>query len=429
MCDTMGIVPSWSSDGLCYFAKNSDRSPNEPLLTLRVPSKRHEPGSMLRCTYIEIPQVAQTRELIICRPSWMWGAEMGVNDARVAIGNEAVFTKAKRGGPSLTGMDMLRLALERSGTAAVAVEVIIGLLKEYGQGGNCGFDKEFYYDNSFLVCDPLEGYVLETSGKSYAVARIEDRYAISNRLSIGSDHISRAGIAAGEDFSRRFTEPVRSFFSQSKKRRRQVMDGLEPSSSAKGLMEILRTHGPGVRRGLEFSHASVGSVCMHAGGAIGDHTTGSVVITLRQDKPITLWSTGCSTPCITAFKPVFWNSDSPPLFKSPSLSLEYWLKREHVHRAVIADRVDGQSLRERIRGLEHQWLAREERIMSADTPDEAALTTLAADADRDEQSLIDEFCDKNWQEISGKGRYGRYWMRKNKALAASTGASHVLDRV
>jgi len=92
-------MPNYSTDGLAYFAKNSDRSPNEPLLTLRVPAANHKPDTMLQCTYIAIPQVKHTREIIICKPSWMWGAEMGVNDARVAIGNEAVFTKARRGKP------------------------------------------------------------------------------------------------------------------------------------------------------------------------------------------------------------------------------------------------------------------------------------------------------------------------------------------
>jgi len=234
----------------------------------------------------------------------MWGAEMGVNDARVAIGNEAVFTKAKRGKPSLIGMDLLRLALERAGTAEEAAKIIIDLLEQYGQGGNCGFDSEFHYDNSFLIADPTRSFVLETSGKNYALIEVQDKFAISNRLCLGTEHIAQKGIAPGEDFAGRYLEPVRSHFSQSKQRRDQMLKGLQPSTDVHGLLKILRTHADGFD-GKEFSHSSVGSVCMHAGGMIGDHTTGSIIVTLREDKPIALWLTGCSTPCISAFKPVF----------------------------------------------------------------------------------------------------------------------------
>ena len=418
MCDTLCILPSFSSDGLSYFAKNSDRSPNEPLLTLRIPAATHEPDTMLRCTYIEIPQVAQTREIIICKPSWIWGAEMGVNDARVAIGNEAVFTKAKRGSPSLIGMDLLRLALERAGTAAQAAEVMIDLLERYGQGGNCGFDKEFHYDNSFLISDPTRCFVLETSGKNYALAEVQDKFAISNRLCLDADYTAQVGIEPGESFANRYREPVRSYFSQSKQRRNQMLEGLQSPIDVQGLFKILRTHADDVD-GKEFSQSSTGSVCMHAGGIIGDHATGSIVVTLREYKPITLWLTGCSTPCISAFKPVFWSSSAPPLFDDAARSFEYWLKREHLHRAVIAGKVDVSVLRERVRGLEQQWLAEEARIMSAEVPSEDELAALSATAHRDEQSLIDEFYVEDWQTPvpeKSKGRFARYWKSKNAQL-------------
>ncbi|WP_139652297.1 peptidase U34 [Raoultibacter phocaeensis] len=415
MCDTMYLAPHYSFDGWSRFAKNSDRSPNEPLLTLRIPAAHHEPGETVRCTYIDVPQVERTREMILCKPSWIWGAEMGVNDAGVAIGNEAVFTKAKRGEPSLIGMDLLRLALERAATATEAVEVLIGLLETYGQGGNCGFDKEFHYDNSFLVCDADEGYVLETSGKNYALVKAVNAYALSNRLGIGADHVARAGAAPGEDFSKRFTEPVRSHFSQAKQRRCLVEQKLAPDLEAEGLMGILRTHAPGAG-GREFSQGSVGSVCMHAGGMIGDHTTGSLVATLRARKPTTLWITGCSTPCIAAFKPVFWNSDAPPLFADSAASLAYWMKREHIHRAILAGKIDATAYRERIRVLERRWIDEEASLMSADVVDTAALAALSAEAGREEQALVDEFYRADWQTMPGKNSFNRYWQRKNEAL-------------
>ena len=75
---------------------------------------------------------------------------MGVNDAGVAIGNEAVFTKAKReADPGLLGMDLLRLALERAGDAEEAVAVITDMLATYGQAGNAGHTADMQYDNSY----------------------------------------------------------------------------------------------------------------------------------------------------------------------------------------------------------------------------------------------------------------------------------------
>jgi len=415
MCDTFGITADWSEHNVAYFAKNSDRSPNEPHLVLRVPAANHMTGSMVRCTYINIPQVEHTREVILYKPSWIWGAEMGVNDARVAIGNEAVFTKAKKGEPALLGMDILRLALERADSAKKAIEVMIKLLKEHGQGGNCGYDKEFRYDNSYLAADPKETYVLETSGKNYVVIKVDEKYAISNRLSIRKDHILREGLSPGENFSKRFTEPVFSYFSAAKTRRSQVTEKLSPANDSYELMNILRNHNENIE-GNEFNHCSIASVCMHAGGLIGDHTTGSLVAVLRPEKPITLWTTGSSTPCISAFKPVFWNTDSAPLFSDPKASFEYWLKREHIHRAAIADKVDVISLRERITTLEKEWLQKENEIMQEDTPDTSKLAALSAEADKQEQAMIDELYNENWREINKKGRYARYWNRKNEKL-------------
>ena len=77
-----------------------------------VPRKQPE-SKELTCTFITIPQVRETSEVILSRPFQMWGAEMGVNEFGVVIGNEAVFTNVKfdKSDLGLTGMDLLRLGL------------------------------------------------------------------------------------------------------------------------------------------------------------------------------------------------------------------------------------------------------------------------------------------------------------------------------
>lgn len=119
----------------------------------------------------------------------MFGAEMGSNDKGVVIGNEAVWSDYKSHESDvkrLLGMDLLRLALERSTTARNAIDVITNLLEKYGQGGPCDKDDPcFSYFNSFIVADPSEAYVLETVHNIWAVERITSGYRnISNVYSI-----------------------------------------------------------------------------------------------------------------------------------------------------------------------------------------------------------------------------------------------------
>ena len=90
MCDTMVALPPVTADGSVIFAKNSDRERNEAQATEFHPAAMHPPDAMLRVTRIAIPQVRRTRAVLISRPCWMWGAEMGANEHGVVIGNEAV---------------------------------------------------------------------------------------------------------------------------------------------------------------------------------------------------------------------------------------------------------------------------------------------------------------------------------------------------
>lgn len=345
---------------------------------------------------------------------------MGANEYGVAIGNEAVFTRVKRGPDALTGMDLLRLALERARTAAEAVDVIIQLLQQYGQGGNCGYGKPFYYDNGFLIADPEKAFILETAGKNYAATEVSRRAAISNRLSIRTEHTLRAGIGAGEDFAKKYTEPVFSHFGQGKHRRAQSLCALESGPvGVSDMMRALRTHAPR-QKGHAFTRGHIGSVCMHAGGFIGDQTTGSFVAVLRKDAPITVWATGASTPCIAAFKPVFFGIDSgAPVFEDEREGRAYWLKRERLHRAVLAGQVDVAALRARRGALEAAWIEEEARLFSRGKPDPGALSAFAAGAAAEEEALIDAFASDKWADLRGHGHFRRYWRKKNAALGAA----------
>ncbi len=415
MCDTICVLPELSAGGVTMLAKNSDREPNEPHVIRFIPAQTHDPGDAVQCTYIPIPQAQHTNAVLLFKPDWIWGAEMGVNEHGVAIGNEAVFTRLPKGPDALTGMDLLRLALERADTAASALEIIVSLLEQHGQGGNCGYSKDFRYDNSFIIADPKTAYMLETAGKSYAAYEAKGKAAISNRLFIHTEHTMRRGLSEGEDFAAKFADPLFSHFSQAKHRREQSFCGVaQPPIGADQLMRALRTHR---HEGEEFRRADVGSVCMHAGGLIGDQSTGSFVAVLREGGPMTIWATGASVPCIAAFKPVFFGIDSgAPVFADENDGRQYWLQREKLHRTILAGKVDVSELRVRRDALEAAWIAEEERLFSNGTPDTAALAEFASRAAAQEQAMIDEFSREDWADMPGTNRFARYWKKHNAEL-------------
>ncbi len=185
MCDCLVALPGASASGATLLAKNSDRPPGEAQRLEWLPPRRDE-GS-LKATYMEVAAATSpTIGVLGSRPWWMWGLEHGVNEAGVAIGNEAIFTTLDPHGlpARLTGMDLVRLGLERGESAQAAVAVMIELLERYGQGGSGHYGVDDPYWSSFLLADHSDAWVLETSGTDWEVERVQRARAISNRTTI-----------------------------------------------------------------------------------------------------------------------------------------------------------------------------------------------------------------------------------------------------
>lgn len=202
-CDTLVYVRAETGGHgpLCtLFGKNSDRPSDEVHEVIYVPAAMHAEGSTVRCTHIEVPQAAQTHAVVLSRPAWLWGCEMGSNEFGVVGGNEAVHSllASELGStPRLLGMDLLRLALERGATAADAARICGELLQAHGQGGACAEDDDWTYENGFLFADRDEAYVLETAGvHHWACERVGPGQCrnISNGLSIRSQCITSDGL-------------------------------------------------------------------------------------------------------------------------------------------------------------------------------------------------------------------------------------------
>ncbi len=359
MCDTFVVLPSSTSDGTVIFGKNSDREPNEAQALELHGARRFPPGTKVKCTYIEIPQVRETLAVLLCRPFWMWGAEMGANEKGVVIGNEAVFTKmpvSRRGG--LTGMDLLRLALERSGTAEQAVETIVRLLADHGQGGICGYrDKRMAYHNSFLIADPAEAWVLETAGPLWAARRVRDCWAISNGLTLGEafdlshpeliETARRKGWLKKREsfhFARCFSDWFYTTFSASRARRRRALSllrrGRPGGVDVAAALALLRDHREEPYR--PDGHFLGDRICAHAGNRLARNatqTTGSLVAHLADGRH-TFWATGTAAPCTGVFKPIWFDGGIPDLGATPGKDFDprsLWWHHERLHRSVLLD--------------------------------------------------------------------------------------------
>ena len=400
MCDTMGkLLPN----GHALFGKNSDRSPNEPQALYYYPAMTHSKNSQL-ATYIKIDQVEKTKAIILSRPTWLWGGEMGVNECGVCIGNEAVFTKGRYDEIGLTGMDMLRIALERSENAKMAVGCLIHLLERYGQGGNCGYDHKFYYDNSFLVMDGKEIYVLETSGKDWVYKKTSCA-AISNRLSIQKDGtVYSDGI---RNFTHKHLEPVYSYFSQSSNRKSMCSSAIEKATCVEDIFAALRQH---AHEKDPLCTASVGSPCMHYGGLVGDHTTNSLVVEWDENGKMTLWTTGRSMPCVSLFKPFSFGSTIPPVFEANDKNAaSYWFEAESFNRKLLGHKLPKEYYAERD-ALESEYINSSRELASSELSE---LSQLALDK---EIAFLDKWKNQAFEPGSCSTLFSKNWQKKNEVF-------------
>lgn len=402
MCDTFVATPECTESKNMIFGKNSDREPNEAHHLVRFAGKKIKERKQ-KVTYIEIPAPKETYEVILGKPFQMFGAEMGANEFGVVIGNEAVFTKVKteKKNRGLTGMDMIRIALERTKSSEAALELIIGLLEEFGQDACGGYtDKSFYYHNSFIIADAEKAFVLETAGKEWAAIRVKGFRSISNGLTIESEYdFSSRGLidyAIKNNFMKKKDEfnfrkvYSDSFFTPlSKCAMRQAITmkkgrEFKTKLKAEGAMNILKSHNIH-DQSFHPAKSDMSSICMHATGLLTpSQTTGSMVAELRKKGASTFWFTGTSAPCISIFKPFFipgktlleGNNLAPR--ETPNASM--WWKHELLHRKVLLNYQESVSVFQKEKdAFQKEILAQEKSVLKKNSKvilDKFSATTL-----------------------------------------------------
>jgi dipeptidase len=437
-CDTWVAMQDATADGSVILAKNSDRPSMEAQPLVHFPHMKHKPGEMVKCTYIEIPQVAETYEHIGSKIWWTFGYEHGMNEHGVAIGNEALWSKEPyQWGDGLLGMDLLRLALERGKTAYEAMHVIIDLLEKYGQSGDCEYPEEWgkaNYHNSFIIADPEEAWVLETAGKYWAAKKIAHGvYSISNIYSIENDwdeahprlveHAIEAGYTkSAEDFN--FARDYGDYW-----RKESPDPGAMQIRRNETYMCLQRDYGhvtPATMMGINRSHHE-GTVieprwgapetfwatpCMHDSPRSGYRTSASIVAHLRADMPPLLrqvyWAS-FSTPCCNVFKPFYFHGPRVPAnygkgTSTYSADSPFWW----AHRVKLLCDLNYQALNPTVRGvfdLTEQWEMKRQRTYEAE-----ALKLIKDGNEAAAGELLQEFINENC------GRVEREYKMLNTAL-------------
>ena len=345
-CDTLAVTARFCAQGSNTMAKNSDRPLGEAQPLIWFPTQDHGDGEMVECTYISIPQDAHTYGVLGSRPYWIWGFEMGVNERGVAIGNEAQGSRDESGEmqTGLLGMDLLRLGLERGATAREAVEVITGLLEQYGQRGNASRLFERRYENSYMVMDPHEIWVLETAGRRWIARQIHTYGAISNCYSIEREfdlcsgdlerHARENGwLSSGEpfNFAKAYTLPApRQTNSVTRWRRlNRLLEGGEPQSIS-GIRRMMRDHYEDglLKPRFGAAYGTFPTICMHAMTWDACQTTASMQVFYQKGLgPVARHA--MSLPCCSVYLPVYLTGWLPACMEAGGEQFEetslWWL--------------------------------------------------------------------------------------------------------
>jgi secernin len=363
MCDTFIVLSALAASGRTTLAKNSDREPNEAQYLTQTQAEDHAEGSMLRCTYVEIPQVGHTYAVVGSRPWWMWGFEHGVNEKGLAVGNEAVWARLPGNlEPGLLGMDLLRLTLERAATADEALTVLTGLLETYGQSGRTSAVRESTYHNSFILADFNGGWIVQTVARHWVAKRIKGWASISNVYSIGSDydlisvdaidfavesgwHDPASGIpfnfaAVFADMTLPNLPSCQARFALSQ----AGLNTLEKSGSItlEEMFALLRSHGAGDgdpewRPGVDGESV----LCMHAKSPEGFETAASMVVEMPRlgatSEPLLYWAS-LGSPCLSSFVPVWSDAYVPTEWMQPAETAgDAWWSQETAQRLIERD--------------------------------------------------------------------------------------------
>ncbi len=351
-CDNFVVMPDLTADGRILLVKNSDRPAYETQPLRYEPRRTQDASQPQKLRYIEIPNVAETFAHLGSAPYWCWGYEMGINEYGLAIGNEATFSRdladrARRSDAGedsprgLVGMELLRLALERAKTCQEAIDLMGGLLEQFGQFGAAGIgqtDAEGSYDNTYVMSDGKEGWVLETAGPRWCAQRIDKGFwSVSNEISLRdgwtrassdlTEHARALGWPGAEgdkvDFAQAYTDPaVPRQVSHIRVQRTKDLLGQATKVDFAYARKVMSDHYENTFLDGPYFNAAAPdflSVCMHysPGEFTWGNTAASSITPMKRDDsdPIMMWWAPV-TPCTSIYLPVYVAAGEVPTLLS-----------------------------------------------------------------------------------------------------------------
>jgi secernin len=271
-------------------------------------------------------------------------------------------------------MDLVRLGLERARTADDALDVMTLLLDAHGQGGSGERDRDAPYFSSFLIADPDGGWILETSGRTWAARPVSAGGAISNRLTLATDWTrASADVVPGHSFDEWRSPRIPTSIADHRLAATRATVRRGAAVGARDLAAAMRDHGRGPWGAPGTSDADVDplplepgadgrgiTVCMHVRGL--QATTASMIAALGDGNARPRAWVCLGSPCVGVYIPVFMDA-CPDELGDPS----QWDRFAQLRDRAEADPDALAPIRSTLGGVEAELWETADDVMSSDS--------------------------------------------------------------
>ena len=180
-CTTLIAHGKAAQGGGLILAKNRDQAYMTPSTIMVQPHKKHAAGTKIKTVTITLPQVEETYAFTGSGSAGAYGVSFGINEKKVVVAsNDANSRDELSYEQGLSDNDLVRLILERAGTAKEGLELAIKLTETYGQG---------YHGDTYEIGDAEGVWVIETTGKRWAAKHYADTVlARANQYELTDDY-------------------------------------------------------------------------------------------------------------------------------------------------------------------------------------------------------------------------------------------------